>query len=63
MNYIFHVETEGVAEALEKMNKNVFMYRPDSGQSLSIRVERSPPPKLNVSDEMWEKAKLVMSTR
>ena len=63
MNYVFFVETEGVAVALEKLSRNVFMYRPDSGQSLTIRVERSPPPKLNVSDEMWDKAKLVMSTR
>jgi len=63
MNYVFFVELEGVADALSKMSRNVYMYGTDSGQTLSIRVDRSPPPKMNVNDEMWEKAKLVMSSR
>lgn len=63
MNYVFFVELEGVADALSKMSRNVYMYGPDSGQTLSIRVDRSAPPKMNVNDEMWEKAKLVMSSR
>lgn len=63
MNYVFYVETKAVADALAKMTRNVFMYSPDLGQTLTIRVERSPPPKVVTSEEMWEKAKVVMSSR
>ena len=63
MNYVFFIETEAEAAALLKISRSVSMYGADSGQMLSIRVDRSPPPKINVTDEMWEKAKVVMSNR
>jgi hypothetical protein len=63
MNYVFHVETDAEAAALMKVSRSVSLFGPDSGQTLTIRVDRSPPPKLNVTDEMWEKAKVVMSSR
>lgn len=60
MNYVFYVESDRVAARLENLSTNVYLV---SGQPLSIRVERSPPPKVVVTEEMWEKAKQVMSER
>lgn len=63
MNYVFFVETDSEASALMKVSRSVTLFGPNSGQTLTIRVDRAAPPKLNVTDEMWEKAKIVMSNR
>ena len=63
MNYNFYIETDAEAAALSKISRRVSMYGDESGQTLSIRVDRSVMPKVNLTDEMWEKAKVVMSNR
>ena len=63
MNYNFYIETDAEAAALSKISRIVSMYGDESGQTLLIRVDRSAMPKVNLTDEMWEKAKVVMSNR
>lgn len=63
MNYTFYVESDRVAAKLEGLSMNVHLVFAGSSHPLSIRVERSPPPKVVVSEEMLDKAKQVMSER
>jgi len=63
MNYTFFVESDRVAAKLEALSMNVLVVSGGSNHPLSIRVERSPPPKVMISEELLDKAKQVMSER
>ncbi len=63
MNYTFFVESDRVAAKLEALSMNVHVVSGGSNHPLSIRVERSPPPKVMPTEELMDKAKQVMSER
>lgn len=63
MNYQFFVERDSVAFTLEKLDKQIFLYGTNESPALSIRIYKSPPPKISDSEDVWDQVKLVMSSR
>lgn len=59
-NFVFYVETKESALALRAVDRKLVM--PD-GANLGLKVESSSPPQMNMSDEVLEKIKIVMSSR
>lgn len=60
INTLFYIEDQSAAKALKELDKKIEL--PD-GATLTINVDRSTPPNMQITEEIVDKIKLVMSKR
>jgi len=60
INTLFYIEDQPAAKALKELDKQIEL--PD-GATLTINVDRSTPPNMQITEEIVDKIKLVMSKR